>query len=65
MGFFFLLLFTATPAAHGSSRAGGLIGAAAVTYTAGTATPDPNGICDLRRSLWQRQILKSLSRARD
>ena len=33
-------------------------------YTTATATWDPSCICDLGRSLWQRQILNPLSEAR-
>ena len=63
--FFFPLLFTATPVAHGRSWPRGLIGAAAAGYIIGTAMPDPSHICDLQCSLWQQQILNSLSEARD
>ena len=34
-------------------------------YATATATPDPSRICDLRRSLRQRQILNPLSEARN
>ena len=34
-------------------------------YTTATAMPDPNRICDLHCSSWQRQILNPLSEARD
>ena len=34
-------------------------------YTTATATQDPSCICDLYHSSWQRQILNSLSEARD
>ena len=36
-----------------------------LAYTTATATPDPSSICDLRHSLWQRQILNPLSEAWD
>ena len=51
--------------AYGSSQVRGQIGAAAEAYATGTATQDPSRICDLRHRLWQRQILKPLSEARD
>ena len=35
------------------------------TYTIAIATPDLSHICNLRCSLWQRQILNPLSEARD
>ena len=34
-------------------------------YTTAAATPDLSRICDLRRTLWQCQILNPLSKARD
>ena len=34
-------------------------------YTTTTATPDPSCICQLRCSMWQRQILNPLSKVRD
>ena len=34
-------------------------------YATATATPDPSRICDLHHSSRQRQILNSLSEARD
>ena len=34
-------------------------------YTTVTATPDLSCICNLRHSLWQRQILNPLNEARD
>ena len=34
-------------------------------YTTATAMPDPSHVCDLHHSSWQRQILNSLSEARD
>ena len=34
-------------------------------YTTVTATPDPSHICELHCNLWQQQILKPLSEARD
>ena len=46
----FFCLFTDTPAAYGSSRARGWIGASAAT---------------LHQSLWQHQILNPLNEARD
>ena len=55
--------FMATPAACGSSW--GQIIAEAVVYTQPQLTLDLNHICDLRHSLWQGQILNSLSKARD
>ena len=36
-----------------------------LAYTTVPAMLDPSGLCDLRRSLWQRQILNPLSEARD
>ena len=35
------------------------------TYTTATATPDLSHISDLRRSLWQCQVLNPLKEARD
>ena len=34
-------------------------------YTTAMATLDPSHICDLRHSLWQHQILNTLSKVRD
>ena len=34
-------------------------------YATATAMPDPRRICGLCHRLWQRQILKPLSEARD
>lgn len=34
-------------------------------YTTATATPDPSHTCNLSHSLWQCQILNTLSEARD
>ena len=35
------------------------------TYATAIATPDPSSICNLRRSLWSRQIFNPLSEAKD
>jgi len=45
--------FLAASVAYRSSQAKGRIGAAAMTYSTATATPDSSHICDLCRSLWQ------------
>ena len=55
------LPFRAVPAAYGGSQARGPVGAMLLA----TATPDPSHICNLHHSLWQRQILNPLSKARD
>ena len=60
--FFF---FMPTPAAHGSFRARGRMGAAAAGYATATAMWERSRICDLHHSLQQRQILPPLSKARD
>ena len=36
-----------------------------LVYTIATLMQDPSLVCDLHHSLWQRQILKPLSEARD
>ena len=36
-----------------------------LVYTTATAMQDPSYICDLHHSSWQRQILNTLSEARD
>ena len=36
-----------------------------LVYARATATWDPSGVCDLRHSSWQLQILNPLSKARD
>ena len=51
--FFFCFLFTATPAAYGSSWAVGQIGGAHAGHTTSTATPDLSRICDLCHSSGQ------------
>ena len=43
----------------------GQTGATAAVYTTATETQDSSCICDLHCSLWQWQILDSLSEARD
>ena len=60
--FFFSFLFTATPAAHGSSWARGQIGAVPATAM---ETLNPSHICSLHHSLQQCQILNPLSEPRD
>ena len=55
----------ATPAALGSSRARGQIGAAARDHATETAMPDLIHICNLHCSLRQCQILNPLSEAMD
>ena len=77
----FFVFSKAAPTAYGSSQARGLIGAVVTGLRhshskAGsdlhlqptpqlTATPDPSCICDLYHSSRPRQILNSLSKARD
>ena len=36
-----------------------------LAYTTATAMPEPSCVCDLHHSLWKRQILNPLSKARD
>ena len=55
----YFFLFTATPAAYGSSRARDWTGAAAGAYDTATAMLDPSHICNLH------QILNPLSEAKD
>ena len=64
--FFFFFLFTATPATYGSSWARGQIqvSATGLCHSHSNVVPDPSHICDLCCSLWQHQILNSLSEAR-
>ena len=54
----------AAPVAYGNSQARGQIRAAAVAYPIAVATLDLNHICKFHHSLWQCQILDSLSKAR-
>ena len=61
----FFFLFTAAPAAYGSSQAGSPTGAAAEASATATAILDPSHICNLHHSLQQCQILNPLSKARD
>ena len=58
-------LFTAAPAAYGSSQARGPIGAAAAHRYHSHSNADLSRICDLHHSLWQLWILNPLSMARD
>ena len=58
-------LFTAPPAHMEVPRLGVELALQLPACTTATATPDPNCICDLCRSLWQCQILNPLSEARD
>ena len=61
-----LIIFTAAPTSYESSQATGQIGASAASlHHTAMATPDPSCLCDLHRSLWQRQILNPLSETRD
>ena len=53
--------FRAIPVAYGSFQTKGWIGA----VTATIATPDLSCVCDLCCNLQQRQVLNSLSKARD
>ena len=62
---FLFFLFRAAPEAYGSSQAKGQIRAVAAAYTAATATPDLNHVCNLRHGSQQRWILNPLSKARD
>ena len=41
------------------------VGAVALAYTTGAATPDPSHVFDLHHSSWQHWILNPLSEARD
>ena len=64
--YLFIVFSRATPTACGSSQNRGWIGAiAAGLHHTATATWDPSRVCDLHHSSWQRQILNSLSEARD
>ena len=63
--FFSFFSFRATPVAYRSSQARGLFGAAAPSYATATAKQDSSHVCDLHCSSQQRQILKTLSGARD
>ena len=65
LSFFFFFLFRAAPMAYGSPQFRGQIGAAAGAYATAIATPDLSHICNLHHTLWQCQILNSLSKARD
>ena len=62
MSFF---LFTFEPMACGCSQPSGRIRAAAGAWATAMATPDPSHTCNPCCSLWQHQILNSLSKARD
>ena len=55
----------ATPTAYESLQARIESDLRPATDTTVTAMPDPSLVCDLHRSLWQRQILNPLSKARD
>ena len=61
----FFCLFRAAPAARGGSQARSGIGAAATCPHHSTATPDPSHIFGLHHISQQRQIVNSLSEARD
>ena len=63
--FLIFCLFTATPAAYGSSQARGRTGAVAAAYTAATAMWYQSHVCDLHHSSWQWGIFNPLSEARD
>ena len=63
--FCLFVCFMVASVAYGSSQARGQSRAAAVPYTTTLATLDLSHICDLGHSLWQCQILNSLSKARD
>ena len=58
-------LFRVVHATCGGSWARGQIGAAAAALHHAPATPDPSHVCDLHHNAQQRQILNSLSKARD
>ena len=62
---FFLFLFMVAPAAYRSSRLEVKSELQLQAYATAIATRDPSHICDLSHSLWQQQILNSLSQARD
>ena len=62
----FVLLFRAAPVAYGSSQVRGLkLELKLPAYATATATRNLSHICDLHRSLLQRQILNPLSKARN
>ena len=61
----FFFLFMDAPVAYGISLARGQMGAAAASLHHSTATPDPSCNRNLHHSLWQCQILNSLSEARN
>ena len=62
---FFFFLFTAIPAAYGSSWAKAQIIVAAMVLHHSHITPDLSCSCDLFHSLWQCRILNPLSKVQD
>ena len=62
---FCLFVLMPAPVAYGSSWTRGWIWTAAAGLPTAPATPDPIGICNLCHSLWQLQILNSLSRGQE
>ena len=63
--FFSLLAFRAVPTAYGSSQARAQTGAVATGLQRSHSQRDPSCVCDLYHSSQQRQILNSLSEARN
>ena len=63
--FFFVLLFRATPAAHGGSQARGRNGALAASLHHSHSNAGSERVCDLHHSSQQRLILNPLSEDRD
>ena len=61
----FFSFFMATPEAYGSSQPGVESELQLQAYSTATAMWYLSCMCDLCRSLWQPQILKTLSEARD
>ena len=59
----FFFLFMAQPLAYGSSRLGVTLELQLLAYAIATATPDLSPMCHLCCSLWQHQILNTLSKA--
>ena len=63
--YYHYLFLKAVPETYGSSQDQGLNLSCSCRPTPDMATLDPSHICNLCRSLWQCQILNSLSEARD
>ena len=63
--YLFVLLFRPIPVAYEVPGLGVEVELQLLAYTTATALPDLSCICDLHHTLWQRQILNPLSKARD